>query len=791
MASIYTNDLRLEEIGSGEQSGSWGDTTNTNLELIAEAFAFGTEAITTNADTHATTIADGATDPGRALFLKYTGTLDSACTITLGPNTVSKMWFIQNSTSGSQNIIISQGSGANVTIPAGQTKAVYSNGAGSGAAIVDAFATLNVVDLLVDDDLTVTDDATVGGTLGVTGVLTTTAATVFNGGFAANDGSTITTADNSDNLTLTSTDADASAGPNLNLYRNSASPADSDFLGNIKFNGRNDNSQDVQYAEIEVYAMDVSDGAEDGLYNLNVMTSGTNTSYMQIRGELGEIVFNESSVDVDFRVESNGNMNMLFVDGGNNAVGIGNNVAASMFGVGSMTIGTGASGEEAVHTVYSNSNTYGALYFADATSGTGRYQGGIDYLHSTDALRFYSSAAQRMTIFSSGNVGIGTSSFTNVSNYKFLATNDSTGGGLVCQQGGTNKFAVYNANNDGYYDVTSNHIFRTGGAISGTERMRLDSSGNLLVGKSAVAVSSVGAELRDGASDYAVTGVSSAQAAALFGRNSDDGDIIRLRKDNAAVGSIGTKARTSAGRIFVGNSNTRLLFDNGVDAIIPADNDGADRDNAIDLGASGARFDDIFATNGTIQTSDANEKQDIAALTSAEMLVAKRISALFKTFRWKDKVAEKGDNARTHTGIIAQDVQSAFTAEGLDAGDYSLFISSTWWEHDVEVPAVEAVAEVTEDVVIAAAVEEELDEEGNVSVEAQEERTEQRVTEAVEAVDAYTRTDTYGTQSEAPAGATSKTRMGIRYPELLSFVAAYNEQRFAAIETRLTALENA
>ena len=173
MASTFVNDLRLEEIGSGEQSGSWGDTTNTNLELIAEAFSFGTEAITTNADTHTTTIADGATDPGRSMFLKYTGTLDSACTITIAPNTVSKLWFIENGTSGSQNILISQGSGANVTIPAGQTKAIYSNGGGSGAAMVDAFATLNVVDLLVDDDLTVTDDvaigglATVGGTLGV------------------------------------------------------------------------------------------------------------------------------------------------------------------------------------------------------------------------------------------------------------------------------------------------------------------------------------------------------------------------------------------------------------------------------------------------------------------------------------------------------------------------------------------------------------------------------------------------------------------------------------------------
>ena len=159
MASVYTNDLRLEEIGSGEQSGTWGATTNTNLELIAEAFSFGTEAITTNADTHTTTIADGSTDPGRSLYLKYTGTLDSACTITLGPNTVSKVWFIENATSGSQNIIISQGSGANVTIGNGQVKMIYSDGAGSGAAVVDALADLAIPDLFIDDDLTLQSDS--------------------------------------------------------------------------------------------------------------------------------------------------------------------------------------------------------------------------------------------------------------------------------------------------------------------------------------------------------------------------------------------------------------------------------------------------------------------------------------------------------------------------------------------------------------------------------------------------------------------------------------------------------
>jgi trimeric autotransporter adhesin len=219
MASTYVNDLRLEEIGSGEQSGSWGDTTNTNLELIAEAFSFGTEAITTNADTHTTTIADGATDPGRSLFLKYTGTLDSACTITIAPNTVSKLWFIENGTSGSQNILISQGSGANVTIPAGQTKAIYSNGGGSGAAMVDAFATLNVVDLLVDDDLTVTDDvaigglATVGGTLGVTGIAT------FTDDIIIGDGKTIGSASTVGAITIAS-DGDTTFSADLNVGAN-------------------------------------------------------------------------------------------------------------------------------------------------------------------------------------------------------------------------------------------------------------------------------------------------------------------------------------------------------------------------------------------------------------------------------------------------------------------------------------------------------------------------------------------------------------------------------------------
>jgi len=160
MASTFVNNLRLEEMNTGEQSGQWGTKTNTNLELIGEALGFGTEAITTNADTHATAVADATSDAGRAMFIKYTGTLDSACTITISPNTMKRVHIIENATSGSQNIIISQGSGANVTITPGTTKVVYLDGAGSGAAVVDAFAHLAAVDLTVEDDLIVSDDLT-------------------------------------------------------------------------------------------------------------------------------------------------------------------------------------------------------------------------------------------------------------------------------------------------------------------------------------------------------------------------------------------------------------------------------------------------------------------------------------------------------------------------------------------------------------------------------------------------------------------------------------------------------
>jgi DUF2075 family protein len=138
--ATYVNDLRLKEIGTGESSGTWGTETNVNLELISSAMGHGDEAVA-NASTHTITMADGAADEFRCTFLRLTGG-GQACTVTLAPNTLSHTWIIRNTTSYA--LTLTQGSGANVIIAAGQAKMVTTDGAGSGAVVYECLEDLEL-----------------------------------------------------------------------------------------------------------------------------------------------------------------------------------------------------------------------------------------------------------------------------------------------------------------------------------------------------------------------------------------------------------------------------------------------------------------------------------------------------------------------------------------------------------------------------------------------------------------------------------------------------------------------
>ena len=143
--ATYVNNLRLTELATGEGAGTWGTTTNSNLEFIGEALGFGTQAAFASDADSTTTVADGSTDPARAMYFKVTssGSLSTTRVLTIAPNTLSRVMYIENATSGSQSIQVSQGSGANVTIANGEAAIVYLDGAGSGAAVVDANTALS------------------------------------------------------------------------------------------------------------------------------------------------------------------------------------------------------------------------------------------------------------------------------------------------------------------------------------------------------------------------------------------------------------------------------------------------------------------------------------------------------------------------------------------------------------------------------------------------------------------------------------------------------------------------
>ena len=134
MSSSYTANLGIEKIGSGEQSGTWGTTTNTNFDIIDRAIN-GVVGISLSSTTHTLTTTDGALSEGGHKLLNLSGSPGGTCTVTISPNDQDKVYFVKNGTD--QTVSFTQGSGANASIDSGANAIIFADGAGSGAAVAE------------------------------------------------------------------------------------------------------------------------------------------------------------------------------------------------------------------------------------------------------------------------------------------------------------------------------------------------------------------------------------------------------------------------------------------------------------------------------------------------------------------------------------------------------------------------------------------------------------------------------------------------------------------------------
>ena len=328
---------------------------------------------------------------------------------------------------------------------------------------------------------------------------------------------------------------------------------------------------------------------------------------------------------VDFSEASNiaFDTNTLYVDAINNRVGIGTSSPTSTLTVSDGTAsGLTPFGGTDLFLDSSSSNylqfgsgtsSSSAIYFGDSADGD---VGGIIYAHASDAMSFRTNAAEAIRIDSSGNVGIGT---TSPSEELHVYSSNAPVVLIEAAAGNDSRLRLKTPNDQiGYiefadsddadtgeirYDHSTNYMgFHTNGNV---ERMRIDSSGNLLVGKTAIGIASVGGELR---ADGQVTGTKDGGAALALNRKTSDGDIAVFQKNGTTVGSIGSSSGVTS-YIQGGASYTGVHF--GGSGVLPRDV-GALTDGTTDLGASSNRWADLYLSSGVYigGTGSANHFED-------------------------------------------------------------------------------------------------------------------------------------------------------------------------------------
>ena len=146
MPSTYTDNGGIELPANGEQSSTWGNTINDNMNII-DRLTNGVGAITLSGTTHTLTTSDGTPSDGHYKVLVLGGSPSGTNTVTVAPNNGQHIYIVKNGSG--QAATFTQGSGANVSVKTGTTKIIYCDGAGSAAAVVDITGSLDLGSLVV------------------------------------------------------------------------------------------------------------------------------------------------------------------------------------------------------------------------------------------------------------------------------------------------------------------------------------------------------------------------------------------------------------------------------------------------------------------------------------------------------------------------------------------------------------------------------------------------------------------------------------------------------------------
>jgi len=151
MASSFTTNFAIEKPATGEQSGSWGTTTNHNFDIFDRLAGY--KSVTVSGTTHTLTVRPSSPSSGSSNaqdgmyrvieFVDSGSDLGGDVTLTISPNSTQAFFFFKNSLTSDRNIIVTQGSGSNVTVPgSGKVSIVYGDGGGSSANVISISDTL-------------------------------------------------------------------------------------------------------------------------------------------------------------------------------------------------------------------------------------------------------------------------------------------------------------------------------------------------------------------------------------------------------------------------------------------------------------------------------------------------------------------------------------------------------------------------------------------------------------------------------------------------------------------------